>query len=445
MKMKIKKSWKYIISVSITLLIVIISTFVIYSNNRIGNFFRNTDTKSNSDDVYVKFDMEAYNKILKNYWMPKNMMSDAQLSEIFRLSVQKVTSASTTIVNHDATSTEIMLRKAIAIATSTADKRSMALNIAAVVLYNLEPIGRNGLHSGLQEIAFRQTVSNISSSTDLYKNLDIPIGSNIDVVNDAYKEKALELAKASTTQAKEELKQITYAHNVLTDTNSKALYDQSKIEPTVFKSIIGKTLYFNLTRVSPTSLQEFGRAIDSASTSPGMDSMIIDLRGNIGGALDFVSAFLGIFIGENQYAFDLYHQGDMQVQRTTMAKFDELDRYKEIAILTDNKSLSSAELMTSTFKHFKLAHSVGQTTGGWGTIENTYPMETVIDPSQQYLLLLVNSITLRGDNTPIEGNGVEPDVSIDNPKWRSLLSNYFSSPSIIKALKDHASAPPVKF
>jgi len=33
--------------------------------------------------------------------------------------------------------------------------------------------------------------------------------------------------------------------------------------------------------------------------------MIIDLRGNIGGDLDFPQAFLGLFIGPNQYAFDL--------------------------------------------------------------------------------------------------------------------------------------------
>ncbi|MEI8328058.1 MAG: S41 family peptidase [Candidatus Taylorbacteria bacterium] len=437
--MKIKKNQELIIFIGVILVVLAISAFFLFSNTNIGSLSKSAPT----DETYVKFDMEAYDKILKNYWMPKKMMSDTQLSEIFRLSVQKVTSATTTLINRDATSTEIMIRKAIAVATSTADKRSMALNIIAVVLYNLEPIGRNGLHSGDQELAFRQTVSNISSSTDLYGNLNIPTGSDIDAVNQAYKEKAAELARATTTEAKAELKQITYAHKVLTDTDTKALYDEAKIEPTVFKNIFGKTLYFNLTRVSPTSLQEFGRMVDNASTTSGMDSMIIDLRGNMGGALDFVTAFLGIFIGENQYAFDLYHQGDMQVQRTTLAKYDELGRYKEIAILTDRNSLSSAELMTSTFKHFKLAHSVGQTTGGWGTVENTYPMETVIDSSQRYLLLLVHSLTLRGDNNPIEGNGVEPDVSIDDPKWKSLLGNYFDSPSLIKALKEHASVPPV--
>ncbi len=194
--------------------------------------------------------------------------------------------------------------------------------------------------------------------------------------------------------------------------------------------------------MSPTTLREFALSVDSASTTPGLDSMILDLRSNVGGSLDFLQNFLGIFIGQNQYAFDLFHQGNYDVQRTVQPKFDELTRFKDIAILTDNMTQSTAEITTATFKKFNLAHVVGVPTRGWGTVENTYPLETNIDPMNKYLLLLVNSITLRDDNQSIEGQGVEPDININDTLWKSKLNNYFRSTSLIQALSESANKPP---
>jgi C-terminal processing protease CtpA/Prc len=82
-----------------------------------------------------------------------------------------------------------------------------------------------------------------------------------------------------------------------------------------------------------------------------------------------------------------------------------------------------------------MAKVVGKTTRGWGTVENTYPMDTVIDEEEKYILLLVNSITLRDDGQPIEGRGVTPDVDISNPNWKNELSKNFKSESMISALK----------
>jgi C-terminal processing protease CtpA/Prc len=168
------------------------------------------------------------------------------------------------------------------------------------------------------------------------------------------------------------------------------------------------------------------------------------LRGNIGGALDFAQYFFGLFQGANQYSFDLLHQGDYQVQRTSADKLAGLARYKEIAILTDNMTQSTAEVTTATFKRLHLAHVVGGTTRGWGSVENTYPLDTSIDPNTKYALLIVNSLTLRDDNQPIEGKGVDPDVNIADKNWRDKLSTYFTSPSLISAIEKAVSQPPLR-
>ena len=399
-------------------------------------------TPEEAKDVYVRFDMEAYDKIEQNYWMQAD---DSKFAQLFELSVQKAAAddklklATTTRAG-----VATLLESAMVAATSTDARKNLALNVLVVALYNLAPNGRDGLLSQQQEVALRQEVSNINPSKDLYQDLGVAKGADATQVEKAYETKAKELANATSTEAKAELAKATYAHEVLSNSNTKAQYDQAQIEPTAFGHVLGHTLYFSLTKISPTTLREFALAVDQASSTPGLDSMILDVRGNIGGALDFLQNFLGLFIGQNQYAFDLFHQGNYQVQRTVQPKFDELSRFKEIAILTDGQTQSTAELMTATFKRYHLAYVVGTQTRGWGTVENTYPLDTQIDPSTKYSLLLVNSITLRDDGQPIEGRGVDPDVNVHDPNWQSQLGKYFHSQSLIDALEAHATKPPLQ-
>ena len=372
-------------------------------------------------DEYVRFGMEVYDSILKNYWAPH---SQYDLSNFFKLGVEKVSGKSYTLSSTTREATAEMLSLAISSATSTEAKKNFALNTAIVVLYNLQPLGRNGILSTQQETQLRQTVANIDTSKNLYQNLDLEKGATPEQVVKAYEKKDEELKKATTTEAKAKREEIAYVKKVLTNPQSKSLYDQAGIEPTIFG--------------------EFAYAIDSASSTKKLNSMIIDFRGNVGGSLDFLQNFLGLFVGPNQYAFDLFHQGDYQVQRTVQPKFPLLGRYKEIAIITDNMTQSTAELTAATFKRLNLAKVVGTNTRGWGTVENTYPLETVIDPNVKYTLLLVNSVTLRDDNQSIEGMGVDPNIRTTEKNWKTQLAETFNTSSLIEALKKTAGVAPLK-
>lgn len=392
-------------------------------------------------DVYVRFDMEVYDSIQKNYWMKPD---DLKLPELFRLSVAKVASSTASLPTNDRVGTAKLLAETFKSATSTDSKRQMALQIVTVALYNLPPAGRDGLLSKTEETALRQNVSNINPAKDLYQELDLPKGAPVAEVTAAYAKKTKTLREATTTEAKAELEKVAYANSVLTKPNAKTLYDQSGIEPTITSRTIGSTLYVHIGKISPTTLQEFALTVNAASTTASIDSMILDLRGNVGGALDFMPAFFGLFVGQNQFAFDLFHQGDYQAERTNQPKFDQLIRYKEIAIFTDNMTQSTAEIITAAFKRFHLGTIIGNTTRGWGTVENTYPLQTVIDPNTSYSLLLVNSITLRDDNQPIEGRGVEPDIDISKTGWENKLPSYFHSTGIMNAIRQTAAKPPLK-
>ena len=397
-------------------------------------------------DPYVRFDMEAFDAITQNYWIKPGSFAQfnaPELPQLFALALQKEGSAAT-LATSTRSGTALLLAEAFRNATSTDAERQLALQTLQIVLYNLPPAGRDSLLSQQQETALRQNVANVNPSNDLYQNLGLQKGATADAINQAYTEKAAALQNATSSDAQTELKQVAYAHEVLTNPTQKQLYDTAQIEPSVFAHVLGHTLYLDFDKIAPTTLSEFARAVDAASTTPGLDSMILDMRGNVGGALDFAQAFLGLFVGGNQYAFDLYHQGDDEVQRTTEQQFPELSRYGEVAVLTDNLTQSTAELTTAILKRYRIARVVGGTTRGCGSVENTYPLKTVIDPSASYSLLLVNSLTLGDTQQPIEQNGVAPDVDTGKSGWQKQLPIYFSSLSLIKALTNEAAAPSLR-
>ncbi len=424
--MKLKKDWLLVISVS-TLLII----SGIYLHFHAPNINPKYQTAAERDK-YVRFDMEVYDEIAKVYWQKSK---DSDLANLFMLSVNKAANTNLSLSTSTRAGTAELLSKIFSEATSTESKKQLAINTVIIALYNIVPVGRDQLLSQKQETELRQNVSNINPSKDLYGDLGLAKGADINEVDQAYKQKTSELKNATTSEAKAELEKVKYSHSVLADRDSKSFYDEAKIEPTLGKKIIGSTLYLDLSKISPTTLIELARAVDNASTTKGLNSLILDLRGNIGGSLDFLPNFFGLFVGKDQYAFDFYQQGNYIPERTVQSKFPELDRFKEIVILTDNMTQSTAELTTATFKKFHMATIVGQTTRGWGTIENTYPINTEIDPTEKYSLLLVNSITLREDNQPIEGRGVDPDVNIRNPNWKNELSKFIKSQSLIEAVK----------
>jgi len=444
MKLILKKLKRSKVCISALIIIVIALagvsyTFIDRTSKDVAVVYKTPEEK----DVYVRFLMESFDKIKQSYWAKSE---EGDLAAHFQLSLQKAQNAITMpiLATRDRAGASKMLSLAFGAATSTEAKKGLALNTLNVALYNLQPFGRNGLLSQTQETAFRENVANVDPAKDLYKDLGLEKGASADEVKIAYEKKAETLAKDSSPEAKAELVKVSHAKEVLANPNTKDLYDTAKIEPTASTNIIGKTLYIKIDRISPTTLLEFGRTVYSATTTPGLNSMIIDLRQNLGGALDFAQNFLGLFMGQNQFAFDLFHQNDYNVQRTSQPIFPELARYKEIVVLTDSMTQSTAEVTSAAFKRFKLGTVVGETTRGWGTVENTFPLDTMIDPKEKYLMLLVHSITLREDNQPVEGRGVDPDISIKDPRWKSSLEGRLASTDFAKVVEKVLSTSSVK-
>lgn len=378
------------------------------------------------------FISEVYDKIKENYW---DNISDVQLLDLFQLALQK-NGASSQVAKIDSKDKLLNLLTESLKSIDEGKRNQFVANVAGSVLASLSPVGRSGLYTQKQEEQLKNTVSNINPGKDLYQDLGVKKDASAEAIAQAYQKQSEALAKDQSPQAQEKLKQISYAKDVLTKTETKSTYDQNKAEPTIFAKIITPgILYIQFKKFSPTSYDEFVRTFESFKTDASLNSLIFDLRDNIGGAIDATVYFLGNFIGINQNAFDFYHKGEYLPFKTPRDKLPSITKYKQVVILVNNQTQSSAEMMAASLKKYRVGVVLGASTKGWGTVEKVFPLDNQFDSSQKFSLFLVHSITLRDDNQPIEGRGVDPDINIKDAAWEQQLFSYFRNQQLNEAVK----------
>ncbi|MBI2597479.1 DnaJ domain-containing protein [Candidatus Daviesbacteria bacterium] len=393
---------------------------------------KNTVIPAAEKDISKAFVSEIYDKIKENYW---NNISDVELLDLFKLSIDR-NGGQTDLPKFD--NKEKLLDSVSSITKKMDEEKrnKFITQVAQTVLASLNPPQRSGLFTEKQEEQLKNTVSNINPDKDLYKDLEVNKEASKAAIEQAYQKKSQQLSQDQSPKAKEKLKEIAYAKDVLTGQDSKVRYDTNKVEPTIFyKTIEPAILYVQFKKFSPTSYEEFIKAFETYQNDSNLSSLIFDLRGNIGGAIDATAYFLGNFIGQNQYAFDFYHKGEYLPFKTPTNKLASISKYKQVVILIDNQTQSSAEMMAVSLKKFHVGVVLGTNTKGWGTVEKVFPLDNQIDPKQKYSMFLVHSITLRDDNQPIEGRGVEPDINITKADWQQLLFLYFRNDRLTEAVK----------
>ncbi|MDO8577220.1 MAG: S41 family peptidase [Candidatus Daviesbacteria bacterium] len=394
-------------------------------------------TEKNTPKAFMS---EIYDKIKENYW---NNISDAELLDLFKLSMAKNNGdvSVAKFENEQVLSFGNKDKFLEAINKTTAgmsedQKNTFLASVAGSVLATLNPAGRSGLYTEKQEQQLKNTVSNINPEKDLYKDLGLQKGASGAAVQQAYAIQAAKLALDKSPQGAEKLKTISYAKDTLTQKDTKQRYDQNQVEPTFFTKLAAPgILYVQFKKFSPTSLDEFQKTFEAYKGDSTLNSLIFDLRGNIGGAIDATAYFLGFFLGKGQYAFDFYHKGEYLPFKTATDKLFSVSKYKQVVILVDQNTQSSAEMLAAALKKYHVGVVVGVPTKGWGTVERVFPLDNQISQKVKYSIFLVHSITLRDDNLPIEGRGIDPDISIKDPNWTGKLLLYFNNPVLDDAVE----------
>jgi len=381
---KFKKSQKskkkiYFVIGSVVILIILcagsaIGTYFYFKHNQKPE----TPAEQTSENIYVEFLSEVYDKIKENYW---NKMSDEELANLFKLATEKLVQTPQNLSSADKRRMTEMVTSALE-KIEESKKKDFSAQLAHLVLWNLKPFGRSALYVKKDEENLKNTVENVNPET-------------------------------------------------------------GKVEPTVGANLVRPTiLHLYISKISPTTLDDLKKETEKFDNTEGLNALILDLRGNIGGSLDMLQYLLGPFIGPNNYAFEIFQQGNYDPFKTKFGWLPSLVRYKRVVILADNNTQSSAEVMLAALKKYNVGVFVGTKTKGWGTIEKVYEVDHQIDPNEKFSIFLVNHLTLRDDNQPIEEAGVEPTIDVNDPKWENKLFDYFNSNELVKAVKEVWNTPP---
>lgn len=167
---------------------------------------------------------------------------------------------------------------------------------------------------------------------------------------------------------------------------------------------------FNSFLGGPRLNREYQQAIKDYRDKNGL---IIDLRGNRGGMVILVSAMCGWLATEKESIGKMSMSGGNEMNLVLNPRRPRWD--KPVAILTDECSISAAEIMAGGIKDLKLGRVFGSTTAGL-----SLPSTVIKLPNGDGFQFAVSAYySASGDS--IEGTGVVPDEEI--VLTRKMLSN----------------------
>jgi len=437
------------------ILIIIVSVAVIVGG-AIFLFRQRAEEKNiteSTDNKYVEFISEVYKKVQQNYW---DIMDDEKLFNLYNEGIKKVKEQMPEIQIPEAT--ETLAKNSEGLKQITAQimdqldqegKKSFAVKLTVGVLTNLEPFGRSGLYTTANQQDLTNRVYNIDPATDLYSAIGLNNQATQAEIAQAIDQQSAELKNVSQDEtqsdqerkaAQDQLALVERAQKTLTDPQKRENYNTNKIESTILTNQIGPDIFYvKIDKFSPQTLAEFQQTIGQIDqeASGNSDSLILDLRGNVGGAFDILPEFLGLFMGKDQLGYDWYQQGQVTSFKTTADRLAGLDKFSQVIILIDNGTQSSAEVMAMALKKSNFGILVGSTTKGWGTIERIFELDNQIDPQRNYSLFLVHHLSLGETQQPIEGRGVAPQVDLTAENWpEQLQADYDASDSLINAVEE---------
>ena len=438
---KIKLS-QILIVVTVLILALVAVYFVNkYVEQPQGAILQDEELAISENEIYINFLMEIFDKIKDNYW---RKMSEGELVQYYKLIIEQIQNEDQIMISSDKKGLEVLIDNLLN-KVAQDKKQEFTVKLAGAILNNLEPVGRNGLYSKKDEENLMNMVQNIDPSVNLYESLGVGSGASVDEIDKKYKEQQSELtavigdtrkSEEERSQAKDKLALVERAYETLSQERARKGYDETGAEATVIGELVHPDVfYLKLKRFSPQTFDDFQQIVKEFDKGDSLNSLILDLRGNIGGSIDLLQYFLGPFIGLGNYAFEFFHQDEYTPFKTLIGWIPGLVRYKKVVILVDSATQSSAEVMAAALKKYNVGVVLGVPTKGWGTVERVFELENQISENEKYSMFLVHSLTLRDDNQPIEGRGVDPIINLNSTDWKNQFKEYFNSSSLLRAVE----------
>ncbi|KAB2336856.1 PDZ domain-containing protein [Cytobacillus depressus] len=170
----------------------------------------------------------------------------------------------------------------------------------------------------------------------------------------------------------------------------------------------GKSIgYLEITSFSEDTAKEFKENLNSLEEK-GIDSLLIDVRGNPGGLLVSVEKILKELVTEKKPYIQIENR-----QGKKKPYFSNLKERKDypIAVLIDKGSASASEILAGALHEAEGYALIGEKTFGKGTVQQPFPMG---DGSN---IKLTFYKWLTPDGNWIHNEGIKPTLEVKQPKF----------------------------
>lgn len=198
-----------------------------------------------------------------------------------------------------------------------------------------------------------------------------------------------------------------------------------KINPVTYKVIEDTNIgYLKLSSFNASTGEAIGKAMNEFGEK-GIDTVILDLRNNLGGYMNAAISVVSYFIPDGS----LILTEEFKDESKTKYYYSEKTKYKfKPVVLINEYSASASELVSGCIKDYKTGIIVGQTSYGKGTVQNAIPLR-----SNQYMWLTIAEYYTPSHNT-IHGVGIKPDYFVVN-KYEAFDMNTLTPYEVTRVLK----------
>jgi len=429
-KNKFNKNWGWVVGLVLVVGIVGATGYVLGEKQNISG--EGIKQETSQENKYLKFWTEVEEVTRKNYW---NNLGDEEWNKLVTSLIEKITGRAVPASGEGKEATKKVIRETLDLYEDEAKKKEFVTTLADSVLASLEPANRSRLYLKKDEKALADNVNN-KTENNYYKDLGVAKEAKPQEVKSAYEKLEKELAPKSDTASKEKLEAAKRAVEVLGDEGNRQRYDTYSLDPTIVsRELEGGVLYLKWSKFSPNSFNELVAVTEKYKGKKGLNGLIVDLRDNVGGAIDGLSYFLGPFVGNDTLGYQFFLKGKKEDYLTKTGWLPGLVQYKKVVVLINGQTQSTAEVMAGAIKKFNAGILVGTKSKGWGTVERVFSLKNQLAENEIYSIFLVHRLTLRDDGQPIEGRGVEPVVNITSPSWESELGQYYEGRVMVEAVK----------
>ena len=206
--------------------------------------------------------------------------------------------------------------------------------------------------------------------------------------------------------------------------------DQTAKKSTLDFDTEGKPLQFGIITL-PTFYAEFAdtmgddpnrgsstdvKAMLEEFTNQGVDGVVMDLRGNGGGALLEAIDLTSLFIDSGPIVQVRDSQGELLVK----SDWDEISSYEgPLVVLVDHSSASASEIFAAAIQDYRRGVIVGETTFGKGSLQNVWPLSKVTGTKDDRsgTLKLSTALFYRANGISTQHLGVVPDIELLNAEY----------------------------